>query len=420
MVAFMRLLSCLLVSCFIAMSCGGNSPLDQTSVSGNLTNQISETTMTTTLPLDEVRVERIQYGDGLWNAGNLQVPPGDGPFPVLVFIHGGFWKAGFNETLMTGLADDAVNKGVATWNFDYRAVGIPGGGYPGTLEDVANAIDHLTELDEPLDLDDVTFVGHSAGGHLALWAAGRSDLNDGDPGSNPRVLPHTVVAQAAVVDLYVAAEQNLGGGAVQSFLGGEPDEVPENYRVATPGSTDARIIAVHGRYDLTVPISQSDFLTDAEGIFNDTATHFDILNPRHDLWLRTLAALNISSDPESISENFEEASPAVVEIPDNAIDYTGQSEVSISIDDNSFSDRFIMVSPGTNITWTNTGRNRHNVTPSLEEGELGWFTSLNESLFDEGGSASSLFEQTGYFPYFCTFHGTATRGQTGQIFVVSD
>ena len=83
-------------------------------------------------------------------------------------------------------------------------------------------------------------------------------------------------------------------------------------------------------------------------------------------------------------------------------------------------DSFIIVSPGTNITWTNTGRNRHNVTPSLEEGELGWFTSLNESLFDEGGSASSLFEQTGYFPYFCTFHGTATRGPTGQNFVVSD
>ena len=64
--------------------------------------------------------------------------------------------------------------------------------------------------------------------------------------------------------------------------------------MARPGTTEARIIAVHGRYDLTVPISQSDFLVDAEGIFNDTATHFDILNPRHDLWIRTLNALDIS------------------------------------------------------------------------------------------------------------------------------
>ncbi len=296
----MRVLCVFLVSCFIISSCGTNPEIGQTSVSGDLTTQHVETTTTTTtttttsVPFDGVRVERIQYEDGLWNAGNLRIPPGEGPFPVLVFIHGGFWKAGFNETLMTGLADDAANRGVATWNFDYRAVGIPGGGYPGTLEDVAKAIDYLTELDEPLDLDDVTFIGHSAGGHLALWAAGRSGLGEEDPGSNPKVLPHTVVAQAAVVDLYVAAEENLGRGAVQAFLGGGPEEVPEHYRVATPGATEARIIAVHGRYDLTVPISQSDFLVDAEGIFNDTATHFDILNPRHDLWIRTLDALDIS------------------------------------------------------------------------------------------------------------------------------
>ena len=70
--------------------------------------------------------------------------------------------------------------------------------------------------------------------------------------------------------------------------------MPEHYRVATPGVIESRIIAVHGRYDLTVPISQSDFLVYDEGIFNDTATHFDILNPRHDLWIRTLDALNIS------------------------------------------------------------------------------------------------------------------------------
>ena len=132
-----------------------------------------------------------------------------------------------------------------------------------------------------------------------------------------------------------------------------------------------------------------------------------------------LGQTSVSGDLTNQMSETTVTTPNVVEIPDNAVDYTGQSEVSISIDDNSFSDRFIIVSPGTNITWTNTGRNRHNVTPSFEEGEPGWFTSLNESLFDEGGFASSLFEQTGYFPYFCTFHGTATRGQTGQIFVVA-
>ena len=128
----MRVLCVFLLSCTIISSCGNNPEIGQTSVSGDLTTQRVETTTTTTttsVPVNVLRGERIQYGDGLWNAGNLRIPPGEGPFPVLVFIHGGFWKAGFNETLMTGLADDAANRGVATWNFDYRAVGIPGGGY---------------------------------------------------------------------------------------------------------------------------------------------------------------------------------------------------------------------------------------------------------------------------------------------------
>ncbi|MEE2767881.1 MAG: alpha/beta hydrolase [Actinomycetota bacterium] len=243
---------------------------------------------------EDIRVERVRYGNSRWQAGNLRIPPGAGPFPVVVFIHGGFWRAGFNETLMAALAEDAVGRGVVTWNFDYRAVGHPGGGYPGTLEDVAAALDHLTGLDEPLDLEDVIVVGHSAGGHLALWATSRSGLKPGDPGSDPAVVPHTVVAQAAVVDLYAAAGKNLGGGAVQGFLGGNPDEVPDRYRVASPSPTNARVIAVHGRYDLVVPIGQSSRLVGAEGIFDDTGTHFDVLDPAHGLWQRTVEALGLS------------------------------------------------------------------------------------------------------------------------------
>ena len=90
-------------------------------------------------------------------------------------------------------------------------MGHPGGGYPGTLEDVAAAIDHLAELDEPLDLGDVTLVGHSAGGHLALWAVGRPESEFGDPGSGPEAFPHTVVAQAA--GLLLAGRTGSGGHA---------------------------------------------------------------------------------------------------------------------------------------------------------------------------------------------------------------
>ncbi len=191
------------------------------------------------------------------------------------------------------LAEDAAGRCTATWNFDYRAVGHPGGGYPGTLKDVAAATDHLAGLDEPLDLNDVTLVGHSAGGHLALWAAGRKSLEPGDPGNGPVIVPHTVVAQAAVVDLYAAAVGNLGSGAVQGFLGGGPEDVPDHYRVASPAASDARIITVHGRYDLVVPIGQSGLLVGAERIFDDAGTHFDVLDPRHDLWRRTLDVLGI-------------------------------------------------------------------------------------------------------------------------------
>ena len=243
----------------------------------------------------EARFHRISYGNDPLQAGDLRVPLGDGPFPVVVLIHGGFWRSGFDSSLMTLLAEDATARGVATWNIDYRSVGDPGGGYPGTLEDVAQAIDHLPHVDEPLALDDVIVIGHSAGGHLALWAGSRGQLSPGDPGASPIIEPHTVVAQAAVVDLRLAAKVNLGSSAVEALLGGEPDEVFEHYRVAQPVFSGHRIIAVHGRYDQTVPISQSALIPGAVGIFSDTGTHFDVLDPGHDLWLRTVAELGLSN-----------------------------------------------------------------------------------------------------------------------------
>ena len=240
-----------------------------------------------------VRLVRVRYGAAPQQVGDLRIPPGPGPFGVLVFIHGGFWRSGFDETLMSPLAIDATDRGVATWNFDYRSVGDPGGGFPGTLEDVAVAMDHLASLGEDLLLDDVTVIGHSAGGHLALWSASRHLLRPGDPGADPVVRPHTVVAQAAVADLRAAAVVNMGGRAVEGFLGGEPDEVPEHYRVAQPIFDGYRIVAVHGRYDQVVSIGQSKYLEGSTGIFDDTGTHFDVIDPGHELWQRTLREIGL-------------------------------------------------------------------------------------------------------------------------------
>ena len=251
--------------------------------------------------VDEVGLSRLlplSYGDDPLQVGDLRIPPGKDTHPVVVLIHGGFWRSGFDKSLMTLLAEDATERGAATWNVEYRSVGDPGGGYPGTLLDIARAIDHLAQVDEPLDLDDVTVIGHSAGGHLALWAGSRSLLAPGDPGASPVVEPHTVVAQAAVVDLYKAAETNLGFSAVEALLGGEPDEVPDHYRVAQPVLDAQRVVAVHGRYDQVVPISQSGLLPEAGGegaLDADTGTHFDVLDPHHDLWLRTMAELGLEA-----------------------------------------------------------------------------------------------------------------------------
>ena len=106
----------------------------------------------------------VRYGDSPQQFGSLQLPKkaSEGPFPVIAFIHGGFWRSTYDSSLSEPQAADARSKGYATWNIEYRRVGHEGGGYPGTLDDIATAIDALARIDAPLDLDRVFVVGHSA------------------------------------------------------------------------------------------------------------------------------------------------------------------------------------------------------------------------------------------------------------------
>ena len=120
----------------------------------------------------------VRYGPHPSQYGVLSLPNSPGLWPVAVVIHGGFWRTAYGADLGADLADDLVRHGFAAWNVEYRRVGEDpergGGGWPATFDDVARAIDYLAELEDPrLDLDDVTLIGHSAGGHLALWAASR-------------------------------------------------------------------------------------------------------------------------------------------------------------------------------------------------------------------------------------------------------
>ncbi len=205
---------------------------------------------------------RTPYGSHPDQFVELTLPAGAGPAPVVVVLHGGFWRAAHGVELARPLAADLAAAGYAAVAVEYRRVGA-GGGFPATLEDVAAALDALPDVPAAarLDLDDVTAVGHSAGGHLAAWAAGRHQLPAGAPGAGPRIRIGGLVLQAGVLDLERAADQRLGAGAVRQFLGADPGRAPERYAAASPVRllpTGASVLCVHGAADPTVPVEQSE------------------------------------------------------------------------------------------------------------------------------------------------------------------
>jgi acetyl esterase/lipase len=216
-----------------------------------------------------------QFGE-LWRPSRVRHPG------VVVVIHGGFWRAAYDLEFGRPLAADLATRGFVSWNIEYRRVGA-GGGWPTTLDDVAAAIDHLARLD--VDTSRVVTIGHSAGGHLATWAAGRRDA---------RVPVTGVIAQAGVLDLDSAAHLRIGNGAVLDFLGGGPDEVAERYAAADPIAAlpiSAPVLCVHARADDTVPFTQSETYVaraiDAGGsaeLRDVPGDHFSVIDPTDAAW----------------------------------------------------------------------------------------------------------------------------------------
>jgi acetyl esterase/lipase len=203
-----------------------------------------------------------RYGPHPSQRADLYLPAGPGPHPVIVLIHGGSWQKRYGKIFTRALAGDLRRRGFAVWNIEYRRVGA-GGGWPNTFADVAAAIDQLAVLSDPrLDLNRVTFVGHSAGGQLALWAAGRPNLPADAPGTldgSPRVRPHRVVSLAGVADL-TEAYRRWHGGVVRELMGGSPEDVPERYAAGDPMRLlplEMPVLIVHGVRDETVSIELS-------------------------------------------------------------------------------------------------------------------------------------------------------------------
>jgi acetyl esterase/lipase len=179
---------------------------------------------------------RIPYGEDPAQFGDLYLPAGEGPHPLAVVIHGGCWSAQYDLHPLGSMCDVLRGQGLAVWNLEYRRLG-NGGGWPTTFLDVGAGVDFLRTLADrfALDLERFVAVGHSAGGHLALWLAGRhrlpakSLLYVADP------LPAMgVVGLAAIPDLAAGLHWNLCGTACADLVGGLPVEEPNRYQQASP------------------------------------------------------------------------------------------------------------------------------------------------------------------------------------------
>ena len=190
----------------------------------------------------------------------------------MVVIHGGFWRSLYGADLGEPLAEDLAAHGMAAWNLEYRRAG-NGGGWPHTFSDVLAGIDKLGDIagEHGLGLDRVVALGHSAGGHLAVWAAGRDRLAQlGAPDADRQLLRRDddgavhltgVVSQSGLLNLAEAERLNLSNGAVSNLLGGSSAKYPKRHKYADPMSAvplTVPVYAVHGTDDDDVPASQSD------------------------------------------------------------------------------------------------------------------------------------------------------------------
>ena len=249
---------------------------------------------------------RLAYGEDQFQFGELYLPDGQGPYPVAILIHGGYWRARYGLDLMNGLAEDLAARGIAAWNIEYRRVGNPGGGWPGTFLDVARATDYLREIATTykLNLNRIVPIGHSAGGHLALWLAARPRIPAESPIS-PREQPLALsgaISLAGVLDLKLAYELHLSSDAVVELLGAGPSEVPERYAATSPAALlplGVPQVLIHGTADEHVPIQVSQGYAAAARAAGDAidyfepagVDHFDVINAGTEVWRLTVGKL---------------------------------------------------------------------------------------------------------------------------------
>jgi len=281
---------------------------------------------------------RIAYGSDPEQFGELRLPSGDGPHPVVVVLHGGCWQSAYDLEHISHVSAALARSGLAVWTVEYRRLGHAGGGWTGTFDDVARGTNHLRALAEEhvLDLDrGVVLLGHSAGGHLALWLASRRTVLpveqiEGEPveieraeneRANSNRVPSEpaeaasfhfgltlavrgVVSLAGITDL---RDYALGDGscnaAVEPLLGGTFDAVPGRYAAASPIEQlplGVPLRLLHGHLDSVVPLAQSERFAARARAAGDVAVveviegagHFDPIAPFAPAWPTVEAAVH--------------------------------------------------------------------------------------------------------------------------------
>ncbi len=239
----------------------------------------------------------VAYGAAPQEFGDLRLPAaatfGAGPYPVAVVVHGGCWTSGVGTKVSTAeLADALTKRGIATWNIEYRALGDAGGGWPGTFLDWSHATDYVRTLaaSRPLDLSRVVVVGHSAGGHAALWLTARPKLPPGSELSTGT----TPLPLIAAVDLDGPGELRAGlgysamcGDAADQLMGGTPDAVPSRFVQASPSELLPLGVPQYMVSATFVPLAAAQRYHDMAQAKGDTVTiidqshsgHFEMVTP---------------------------------------------------------------------------------------------------------------------------------------------
>ncbi|MEW8026929.1 MAG: alpha/beta hydrolase [Candidatus Thiodiazotropha sp.] len=251
--------------------------------------------------------ELLYYGKHPSQFGELRIPELSGPHPLIIAIHGGWWRSSHGLETQAHQCAALMHAGFATWNIEYRRLGEDGGGWPGTLLDVSAAIDFVAEiaLSYDIDLSRIITVGFSAGGHLALWAAVRDRLMlDPAPKTKKPVNLKGAVSLAGAVDLVRCANLHLSAGVVSEFLGGSPQEVPERYASTSPKELLPLNIPhtlIHGTDDTSIPYEISEVyhikaLANGDScqlIKLPETQHFELIDPLAPCWGTVLSAISL-------------------------------------------------------------------------------------------------------------------------------